>query len=297
MTQINVFIKRHPVLTFYILVFALSWGPPLIVFGFLDTGALLGTGAQPILSPFAYLAMLPGALIPALAGLLVTGLISGRAGLRDLRSRLFRWRVSVRWYAVALLTAPLLMTAILFALSLTSRAFLPAIITAGDKTSLLVSGLVVGLVFAFFEEVGWMGFATPEIRKRNGLLTTGLIVGLLWGALHLPLFAVSASSSGPIPPALYVVVALFSWLPAYRVLMVWVYDQTRSVLVAILMHLPIIVGTFVLLSPAMAGIPDLTFNLVFGAMLWVIIAGVALSSRRKLLRGEHASATPLTHNL
>ena len=68
----------------------------------------------------------------------------GRVGLRDLRSQLFRWRVGVRWYAVALLTLPLLVTAILFALSLTSKAFLPAIITAEDKASLLVTGLVAG---------------------------------------------------------------------------------------------------------------------------------------------------------
>jgi uncharacterized protein len=123
--------------------------------------------------------------------------------------------VGVRWYAVALLTAPLLWTAILFALSLTSTAFLPAIITADDKTSLLVAGLVVGLVASFFEELGWTGFATPEIRKRHGLLATGLIVGLPWFVWHLPLYAGSASSSGAVSPALYVAVILFSWLPPY----------------------------------------------------------------------------------
>jgi hypothetical protein len=42
---------------------------------------------------------------PSLTGLLLTGLVSGRAGLRDLRARLLRWRGGARWYAVALLTA------------------------------------------------------------------------------------------------------------------------------------------------------------------------------------------------
>ena len=306
-TSVRAFIKQHAVLTFYILVFALSWGPTLIIGGpgaLLDTGALLGTGAQPTsaagLGLFAYLVTLTDPLIIALAGILVIALASGRAGLRDLRSRLFRWRVGVRWYAVALLTTPLLWTAILFALSLTSRAFLPAIITASDKTSLLVSGLVVGLVVglvdSFFEEIGWTGFATPEVRKRHGLLATGLIVGLPWAALHLPLYAGQASSSGPVPPVLYVAVSLFSWMPAYRVLMVWVYDHTQSVLVAMLMHLSLIVCTFVLLpSPALVGVPGLTFILVSGATLWVIIAVVAVASRGKRSRGEHTSVPRLPH--
>lgn len=295
-TSVRAFIKQHAVLTFYILVFALLWGPTLIIGG---PGAFLGTGVQQTsaagLGLFTYLVLLANASLIALAGILVIALTSGRAGLRDLRSRLFRWRVGVRWYAVALLTAPLLWTAILFALSLTSRAFLPAIITESDMTSLLVSGLVVGLVASFFEEIGWTGFATPELRKRHGLLATGLIVGLPWAALHLPLYAGQASSSGPVPPVLYVAVILFSVLPAYRVLMVWVYDHTQSVLMAMLMHLSLIVGEFVLSPPALVGVPSLTFNLVFGATLWVIIAVVAVASRRKRLRGEHTSVPRLTH--
>ena len=109
--------------------------------------------------------------------------------MRDLQSRLFRWRVGVRWYALALLTVPLLTTAILGALSLTSNAFLPTIITTGDNASLLAAGLVLALVASFFEEIGWTGFATAELSKRHGLLATGLIVGLPSCVLHVPLYA------------------------------------------------------------------------------------------------------------
>jgi len=44
---------------------------------------------------------------PSVAGILLTGLVYGRAGLRDLFSSLRKWRVSLRWYTVAILTAPL----------------------------------------------------------------------------------------------------------------------------------------------------------------------------------------------
>jgi CAAX protease family protein len=281
-TSLRTFIKKHPVLTFYILVFPLGWGPAtLILAAFPGTAGATATSPAG-LSLFTYLARVSGLLSPALTGILVIALAFGRVGLRDLRSRLFRWRVGVRWYAVALLTAPLLWTAILFTLSLTSTAFLPAIITAGDKASLLVAGLVVGLVTSFFEELGWTGFATPEIRKRHGLLATGLIVGLLWFVYHLPLLA--AADSGAVPKAVAVAAVCF-WVLPYRVLMVWVYDHTQSVLMAVLMHLSIDLSAFLLLPP-LVGVPDLIFNLVAAATLWVLVAAVAAASRRKHSRPE-----------
>jgi hypothetical protein len=63
-------------------------------------------------------------------------------------------------------------------------------------------------------------FHAERSEERHGLLATGLIVGLLWGAWHLPLYTERASSSGVVPSALYVAVILFSWLPAYGVLVV-----------------------------------------------------------------------------
>lgn len=292
-TSLRAFIKRHAVLTYVTLVFALTLGPWGLALITASPGAFPGTGDE--LTPLAdtdpvmLLAWLVGTPSPALAGILVIALAYGSVGLRDLRSQLFRWRVGVRWYAVALLTVPLLMTAILGALSLTSKAFLPAIITAEDMASLLVGGLVVGLVISFFEEIGWTGFATHELRKRHGLLATGLILGLPWGVMHLPFYAETAS--GAVPPALEVAVILFYFVP-YRMLMVWVYDHTQSVLMAMLMHLPLIVFLFVLLTPAMAEVPELIFNLVFGATLWVFIAAVVAADRRKLSRAEHTRATP-----
>jgi hypothetical protein len=82
---------------------------------------------------------------PSVAGILLTGLVYGRAGLRNLLTRMTRWRVGARWYAVALLTAPLLVTVVLFALSLTSPVFLPGIFTTDDKATLLLFAIAVGL--------------------------------------------------------------------------------------------------------------------------------------------------------
>src|SRR5918994_947652 len=202
--------------------FAITWGGLIMVVGgpseILGTPELLGTRFALVM-----LAWLAG---PSVAGILMTGLLHGRAGLRDLLTRMTRWRVGARWYAMAPLPAPLLVTAVLFALSLSSPEYLPTILTTSDKVSLLLLGIVGTLVGGFFEELGWTGFATPTLlrRMRYGVLTTGLIVGVLWGVAHFSLYywGASADLSGALLVAV-VAANVLAWFPPYRVLMVWVY--------------------------------------------------------------------------
>src|SRR5215217_6081628 len=112
MKTIKTFVKRHSLLSYFVRVFAISWGGMLIVAG-------------------------PGGI------------------LREFRSRLLKWRVGARWYAVALLTAPLLATVTLLALSLISRDFLPRIYTTSDKAFLVQFSIVAGLMVGILEELGW----------------------------------------------------------------------------------------------------------------------------------------------
>jgi membrane protease YdiL (CAAX protease family) len=214
---------------------------------------------------------------PITAGVLLTGLVHGRAGLHDLRSRLFKWRVNVRWYAIALLTAPLLTLAIMFSLSLS-----PAIVTTADKAGLLLPAILASLMVPFCEEMGWTGFAMPELRKNYGILATGLIMGLLWGAWHFPLFSGSMSSSGVVPPGLYLAILIFSWLVPYRVLMVWVYDRTKSLLLVMLMHAPIVFGSFALLPSAISGLTNMLETLSFTAALWLVVAAAVAPRKAPL---------------
>jgi len=283
MTTIKTFIKRHPVLTYYALAFAISWGGMLILVG---PGGIPATPEQTeMLFPIVLLAMLAG---PSVAGILSTGLVYGRAGFHELLSRLLRWRVGARWYAVALLATPLLAMATLFALLPISQVFLPGIFASDDKASVLLIGIAVGLVVGFFEELGWTGFAIPGLRRRYGILTTGLIVGLLWGAWHFILaFWASGDSSGGISLPLFLPWVLYNigLLPVYRVLMVWVYNRTGSLLVAMLMHASLTGGLAMILMPlAISGVPNLIWYLVLTAALWLVVAAVAVAKGRQLSR-------------
>jgi membrane protease YdiL (CAAX protease family) len=184
MTRFKAFVARHSVATYLTLTFAISWGGMLLAIGAIGgSGGMRGT--TPTSDPrfmYAVMAMLLG---PSLTGILLTAFLHGKAGIREFLSRVFKWRVGAGSYALALLTAPLLMIVTLCALSLVSPTFFPGIFTSDDKASLLLVSLAVGLAAGVFEELGWTGFAIPMLKRRHGVIATGLIVGIWWSAWHL----------------------------------------------------------------------------------------------------------------
>jgi membrane protease YdiL (CAAX protease family) len=282
MTTIRAFIKRHPVLSYFVLAFAISWGGILPIIG--GVGAIPGTAEQTTkLFPAVYLVTVAG---PSLAGLLLTGLTGGWTGFRELGSRLLKWRVGARWYAVALLTTPLTVMATLLSLSLISPEFLPGFLATSVKASMLQFGFVasVGLLTGLLEELGWTGFAIPRLLGRHGVLATGLFVGLLWGAWHFLSNIWGSGTSSGVPLALFMPAILFSFLPPYRVLMVWVYDRTESLLVAMLMHASLVAFWIISTPVGMVGVPLVTWYLVWAAALWAVVGAVAMANHGHISR-------------
>ena len=271
---IKALITKHPVATYFALTFAISWGGVLAVVG---PGGFPGTPKQfETLLPIAVVAMIAG---PNLAGLLLTGIVHGRAGLHELHARLLRWRVSARWYAAALLIAPALMTVVLGLLSRFSPRFLPGIVVSQDKAVLVLSGLAIGIAAGVFEEIGWTGFAIPVLRLRHGTLATGLIVGVPWAAWHvLPAIWASGTVSGALSLASYVIDP-FLFLVVFRVLMVWVYDRTESLFVGILMHVSLTASARIIGAPGLVGVHLMMFDLAWFAAVWIVLAAVAVANR------------------
>lgn len=294
--NVRAFITEHSVLCYFALTFAISWGGVFVLGS--PSGMPAPSEDAAKLWPMVYLPYFVG---PILSSLLLTGLVHGREGYRALRARLTLWRTGVRWYAVALLTAPLLIIPILFVLSLTSATYLPAIVTTADKVGLVISGIMIGLVFGgLMEELGWTGFATHGLRQRHGVLATGLIVGALWGLWHfLPTFWACGDANGSLSLDLLIPPCVFyaAVLPAYRVLMVWVYDRTGSLLVAILMHAGLTANTITIMAPSEVVSSLVTYYLILTTALCVIIAAVAATNHwqlteRPLGRRQDADTVP-----
>ncbi len=278
MTTFKNVINRYPVLTYFILTFIFTWGcMALAVYpgGFPITEEQFETAGA-----LVYVAMLVG---PSGAAVLLIGLLDGRSGFRELLSRLFRWKVNARWVVVALLTAPLVITGLLLGLSLVSSEFQPALFTADNKLAVVLSAVAVGLAVGFFEELGWTGFAVPRLMRHHGIFTTGLLVGIVWGAWHFLPFWESDTFSAVLPLAL-LLAQLFSWLPPYRILMVWVYGRTASLLLAVLMHASLVASLTTLVPAGLTGTALLTWILAWAAALWVIAAFVIIYNQESLSR-------------
>ena len=283
MTAIKAFIQKHPVLTYSTLTFAISWGGMFIA---VVLGGIPANEEQSaMLLVFSYIAMLIG---PSLGGLLLTGAIDGKVGFRELVSRLFNWRVGIHWYAIALLVAPLLIVATLLALSRVSLDFLPRLYTEEDKAFLFQFSFVAGIMVGIFEELGWTGFVLPKVRLHFSTLKSGIIIGLLYAVWNFPVvFWVSTATgtAGSLPMVIFMPAVLFTWLPACRVLMVWVYEHTESLLLIMLMHASLIAFWRIFTPLILTGAALITYYFVFTASVWIINA-VALR-QKTLLRPQH----------
>ena len=87
------------------------------------------------------------------------------------------------------------------------------------------------------------------------------------------MFWESDSFSGTFPLAI-LLVRLFSWLPAYRILMVWVYDRTGSLLVTMLMHAVYSASKLIMVPLGLALVLNLIYESVSAIALWIVVAAV-----------------------
>jgi len=166
--------RQHPLLCYFLLAFGLTWAYELLVFGVLHAS----------FSEFWVLLFTFG---PTLAAFLITAVTQGRAGILQLLRRYVFWRVGITWYLLVLLGVPALL-------------LLPSLIQPGafsafrlPDLSFWLTYLVVYLSTLVFggplgEEGGWRGFALPHLEQRSGPLVATLLLGVLWGLWHLPLF-------------------------------------------------------------------------------------------------------------
>jgi uncharacterized protein len=120
-------------------------------------------------------------------------------------------------------------------------------------------------------------------------VVTGIIAGILWGAWHyLGNVAAAETIAGSLSVSIILPLMLISllvgWMPAFRVLMVWVYDRTGSLLVAILMHTSLTASIRIFNPLPNQGVPLLVYEFVLAAALWAVVGVVAVASHGHLSR-------------
>jgi membrane protease YdiL (CAAX protease family) len=229
--------------------------------------------------PLLFMAMCTG---PIIASLLSIYLTEGKKGLKKIVFKLVKWKIKFKFYIIALFTAPLLIAISHFILSLFSPKFIPVIYSSDDKIIEIIGGITGGLVAGFFEELGWTGFAIPKLRLKYSIISTGFIVGVIWGIWHFPLF-MNKDPSGVVPLLVLLMAKLITHLPAFRILMTWVYDCTQSLLIVILMHMSLTASALTLQSEIINGLDIIILNLVIAFLLYIIIIIVNILTKGQII--------------
>lgn len=219
--------------------------------------------------PLAILAILAG---PSLASILFTGIVDGKDGFRRFIQRLTR-KANMKWYVLTLFGGPVIVAAVYLFLSLFSPNYRFGFLSSDNRISFIIAGLMTGLAAGFFEEIGWTGFAIPRLLKKNSVLKTGFVVGIVWAIWHILPGIWFGYASGTIKNTVSLISYVadpFFFLVVYRILMVWVYKQTESLAVAMVMHGSLTAGARILTPLGIVGIPLSIFGFVWALFMAII---------------------------
>jgi membrane protease YdiL (CAAX protease family) len=185
----------------------------------------------------------------------------------------FRNRIPARLFA-GLLIPPVLIVGVLTAMAkLVSPTYAP---------NFFPLGLLFGLPAGFFEEIGWTGFAFPRMAASASAFGRSVVLGVLWASWHLPVvnYLGTASPHGRYWLAYFLVFAIA--MTAMRVLICWLYANSKSVLIAQFMHMSS-TGSLVVFSAAgVSAAQEVLWYAVYGALLWGWVAIVLGASGRGL---------------
>ena len=225
-TGLKAFIKRHQLISMYILLFVMAWSV-LIPQALYSQGLL----AAPV--PM-FLDILTG-WAPGIAAVVIAAVVTGRSGVRQLLQRFLVWRVGVQWYLIAFFLLALLILGGI-GLHVLFGGAMPTIPAAGAPLWKIALAFLLFVALGFLlntEEIAWRGFALPRLQGRYNVLVACLLLAVPEVALHLPLFWLKDNP-------FYQTVGLF-WFSAFSVALVFIYayifNRTKgSLLIVTILH-------------------------------------------------------------
>jgi membrane protease YdiL (CAAX protease family) len=163
---------RRPVPAFLVLVLVLA-GPVMALPVLADHGVIpdgwMPQGPGLDTERIASVLLVFVALLPA--AFWVTFAADGPEGVRILVSRMFRWRIGLRWWLLVLAGLPTLTLAFALLLGDTAKPVDVAPFVAGQVLGLLVNLLLINI----WEETAWSGVVQNRLERRFGHVRAALL--------------------------------------------------------------------------------------------------------------------------
>src|SRR5215211_2068352 len=272
-------VKRHPIITFFVLTYVITWAieSPLV---FLTDSVTATQGLVLVIL---------ASNVPSAVAIVLTAVVLGRGALRKLLGRLLIWRVSPFWYLVVFLGP----------VALTGGVVLLNALMGGPALSLGMTLVGAAIFFAFSvvpgsalgEEIGWRGYVLPRLQSRMSALSASLLIAPIWGLWHLPLWLTGEPGRTPTLYTGFLVSAF-----ALSIISTWVYNSTGgSLLMVVLAHATVNLPLTLVRDDlgAQASVPVLLYFglLIVAAIVVVIVAGPKHLSRKRTKQEEEEGAT------
>jgi membrane protease YdiL (CAAX protease family) len=243
-------VLRNQLIVFFILAYAITWAVqiPAYLFAYREDVkfsneantehflALLRGEGHPGLAPYLLLFMFTFG--PSVAGVIVTALVGGRAGLAELWSRVSHVGVGRRWIAIILLL-PIALALSSLGVAFVLGGFQPYGFDLLVPLSLFVPLLVYMLVCTgLAEEIGWRGYALPELQRHHTAEKASWILGIGWGLWHIPSVLIGPYLQGDLHIGLVipVLLGLTLGIVGWTIVITWIYNHTQSVFWIIVLH-------------------------------------------------------------
>ena len=219
---------------------------------------------------------------PTIAAVIVVFRDEGFDGIRKLFGQLKYWRFPLKWYILALLVFPIAILTGLMVMTLFSPRYMPIF----SLTILAIATLISPL----WEEVGWTGYATPQMLKQYSPLKVGIYLGVIHLFWHL---VADYWGAGAFYGKLYLA-HIFLWmigLIVLRIITLWIYLRTKSLILGWLTHVSYTAGQTILVPLTLTAFETILWNSTF--VLGLVFLLMCLASFSKDFRGFWKSGTGL----
>lgn len=276
LVRLRALVDARPVASFFVLAYAFSWIAWI--------PAILGTtGTLQVAS------IVVGSFGPAVAGGVITWLDDESVGAWA--RQIVRWRVAPRWYLVAVVL-PLVVVSVATVVMVLLDADVDLATLTGRGMAVLSSFVFVALVGGGNEEPGWRGFALPRLQNHYAPVPATLVLGVVWAFWHLPLLPVDTASAHGLAWVVEegAMVALRALnIVGFAFLLTWVYNETESVLLALLTHAGFNTANSTLVPlpmEALAGDAYPTVLLTVTVAVWLVAIALVVATGGRLGHDE-----------
>ena len=257
---LKTFMKKNPITSFFIIAYFISWIfwiPAVLYIKFaLPTSEVPG---------WLMIPNLLGTWGPFVAALIMARIVKGKGGIKKILSSMLVWRVGLLWYLIIMLLVPIILSTAVGIYVL--QGGVVGIFDVNKWYMLFIAPIPALLFGPLGEELGWRGFALPNLQRKYSALLSSVILGALWALWHAPAYWAPAGTviSGQ-PVTLWAVLWYFFFLIGISIIHTWIYNQTKSsVLTAIIFHAMYTAGAFFELFP------EITTDALNVALKWAII--------------------------